>query len=142
MLTLSTLYSGSYPPLSRQGGALAYLDFLACHDPVICTDGSIPFPFGKEGIGVLANCSLCGVEATFSYSLGPACSNFLLKPAAFFKLFAVLARTNKSAISLPFCSPHTVSLFFLHFLLVHLFFYLLLSSTFGRNYPFFLLLFC
>ena len=46
------------------------------HDLVLWTDGSVPFPFGKGGSGVLANCSLCGAEATLSYSAGPVCSSF------------------------------------------------------------------
>ena len=43
---------------------------------MIWTDGSVPFPFGKGGSGVLANCSRCGTEATLSYSAGPVCSSF------------------------------------------------------------------
>ena len=74
--TLSTPCSRSDPPLSRQGAALAHLDFLSPHDLVLWTDGSVPFPFGKGGSGVLANCSLCGNEATLSFSAGPVCSSF------------------------------------------------------------------
>ena len=32
--------------------------------------------FGKYGSGVLANCSLCGTDATLSFSAGLACSSF------------------------------------------------------------------
>ena len=39
-------------------------------------DGSVPFPLGKDGSGVFANCSLCGIEATLSFSAGPLCSRF------------------------------------------------------------------
>ena len=46
------------------------------HDLVLWTDGSVPFPFGKGGSGVLANCSLCGTEATLSFSAGPVCFSF------------------------------------------------------------------
>ena len=62
-------------PLSlfRQGAPLAHLDSLPPHDLVLWTDGSVPFPFGKGESGVLANCSLCGTEATLSYSAGPVC---------------------------------------------------------------------
>ena len=66
----------SDPPLSRQGSALVHLDSLPPHDLVLWTDGSVPFPFGKGGAGVLANCSLCGTEATLSFSAGPVCSSF------------------------------------------------------------------
>ena len=39
--------SGSDPPHSRQGAALAHLDSLPPHDLVLWTDGSVPFRFGK-----------------------------------------------------------------------------------------------
>ena len=40
------------------------------------------FPFGKGGSGVLANCSLCGTEATLSFSAGPVCSSFSAEACA------------------------------------------------------------
>ena len=51
-------------------------------DLVLWTDGSVPFPFGKGGSGVLANCSLCGTEATLSFSAGPVCSSFSAEACA------------------------------------------------------------
>ena len=66
--TLSSPCSRSDLPLSRQGTALAHLDSLPPHDLVLWTDGSVPFTYGKGGFGVLANCSLCGTEATLSFS--------------------------------------------------------------------------
>ena len=74
--TLSSPCSRSDPPHSRQGAALAHLDSLPPHDLVLWTDGSALFPFVKGGSGVLANCSLCGTEATLSFSAGPVCSSF------------------------------------------------------------------
>ena len=74
--------SRSDPPLTRQDAALAHLDFLPLHDLVLWTDGSVPFPFGKGGSGVLANCSLCGTEATLSFSAGPICSSFSAEACA------------------------------------------------------------
>ena len=71
--TLSTPCSRSDTHLSRQGAALAHLDSLPPHDLMLWTDGSVPFPFGKGGSGVLANCSICGTEATLSFSAGPVC---------------------------------------------------------------------
>ena len=62
-------------PLFLQGAALAHLDSLPPHDLVLWTDGSVPFPLGNGGSGVLANCSLCGTEATLSFSAGPAYSS-------------------------------------------------------------------
>ena len=80
--TLSTPCSRSDPPHSRQGAALAHLDSLPPHGLVLWTDGSVPFPFGKGGSGVLANCSLCGTEATLSFSAGPVCSSFSAEACA------------------------------------------------------------
>ena len=67
--TLPTPCSRSDPPsLSPRCGS------LLPHDLVLWTDSS--FPFGKGGSGVLANCSLCGTEATLSFSAGPVCLSF------------------------------------------------------------------
>ena len=80
--TLSSPCSRSDPPLFRQGAALAHLDSLHPHDLVLWTDGSVPFPFGKGGSGVLANCSLRGTEATLSFSAGLVCSSFSAEACA------------------------------------------------------------
>ena len=80
--TLSTPCSRSDPTLSRQGAALAHLDSLPPHDLVLWTDDSVPFPFGKGGSAILANCSLCGTEATLSFSAGPVCSSFSAEACA------------------------------------------------------------
>ena len=56
--TLSSPWSCSDIPLTRQGAALAHLDSLPPHDLVLWTDGSVPFPFGRGGSDVLANCSV------------------------------------------------------------------------------------
>ena len=69
------------PPLS-QGAALTHLDSLLPHDVVLWTDGSVPFPFGKGGSGILANCTLCGTEATLSFLAGPVCSSFSAEACA------------------------------------------------------------
>ena len=55
---------------------------LPPHDLVLWTDGSVPYPFGKGDSGVLANCSLCGTEATLSFSAGPICSSFAAEACA------------------------------------------------------------
>ena len=57
-------------------------DSLPPHDLVLWTHGSVPFPFGKSGSGVLANCSLCGSEPTLFFSAGPVCSSFSAKACA------------------------------------------------------------
>ena len=80
--TLSSPCSRSDPPHSRQSAALAHLDSLPPHDLVLWTDVSVLFPFGKGGSSVLANCSLCGTEATLSFSAGPVCSSFSAEACA------------------------------------------------------------
>ena len=55
---------------------------LPHHDLVLWTDDSVSYPFGKGGSGVLANCSLCGTEATLSFSAGPVCSSFFAEACA------------------------------------------------------------
>ena len=70
------------PPLFRQDAALAYLESLSPHDLVLWADGTVLFPFGKVGPGVLANCSLCVTEATLSFSAGPVCSSFSAESCA------------------------------------------------------------
>ena len=52
------------------------------YDLVLWRDSSISFPFGKGGSGVLADCSLCGTEATLSFSAGPVCSSFFAEACA------------------------------------------------------------
>ena len=78
----SSLTSPGSRSLSRQSATLPHLDALPPHDLVLWTDGSVPFPFGKGGSGVLANCLLCGTEATLSFSAGPVCSSFSVEACA------------------------------------------------------------
>ena len=80
--TLTPSCSRSDPFLSRQGAALAHLDSLPLHDLILWSDSSVSSPFGKDGSGVLANCSLCGTEATLSFSAGPVCSSFSAEACA------------------------------------------------------------
>ena len=131
--TLSTPCSRSDPPLSRQGAALAHLDSLPLHDLVLWTDGSVPFPFGKGGSGVLANCCLCGTEATLFFSAGSVCSSFSAEASPFCMLFAGLGSTNKYAISLLFSYYLTLVLSSPPCPLLHLFSYLKLCGRSGRN---------
>ena len=55
--------------------SLAKVRLSPPHDLVLWTDGSVPFSFDKGGSGVLANCSLCGTEATLTTLAGPVCSS-------------------------------------------------------------------
>ena len=90
------------PLLSHQGAALTHIDSLLPYDLVLWTDGSVPFPFGKGSCGVLANCYLCGTEATLSFSADPVCSSFSAEACAILHAFSGLGNTNKSAIFLLF----------------------------------------
>ena len=74
--TLSSALFHSDSLLFRQGAALAHLDSLPPYDLWVWTDASVPFPFGKGGSSVLANCSLCGTETTLSFLAGPVSSSF------------------------------------------------------------------
>ena len=85
------------PFFSRQGAALAQLDSFPPDNRVILTDGFARFPFGKDGSGDLANCSLCGAEITLSFSEDPVCLSFSAKVC---KLSIGLSSTNMSAFSL------------------------------------------
>ena len=131
--SLSSPCSRSDPPLSRQGATLAHLNSLSAHDLMLWPDGSVSLPFGKDGSGVLTNCSLCGTEATLSFSAGPVCSSFLLKLAPFCTLFAGFGSTNKSAISLLFFYYLTLVLFSPLCPLLHFSSYLKLCGRSGRN---------
>ena len=132
--TLSSSCSRSDPPHSRQGAALAHLESLPPHDLVLWTDGSVPFPFGKGGSGVLANCSLCGTEPT-PIRQAQYVPVFPLKPAPFCTLFAGLGNTIKSAIFLLFFSCLTLVLSSPPCPLLHLSCYLKLCGRSGRNCP-------
>ena len=80
--TLSTPCSRSDPPSLAKVRLSPTLTFSPPHDLVLWTDDSVPFPFGKGGSGVLANCSLCGTEATLFFSAGPVCSSFSAEACA------------------------------------------------------------
>ena len=96
---LFSLYSCSDPLLTCQDAALSHLDSLPFDNLVLWTDGFDPFPFGMGGFGILANSSLCGTEATLSFSAGPVCSSFSAKAGAILHVLAGLGSINKSATS-------------------------------------------
>ena len=88
-LLLEPLLSHRCPPFPLNaltliflGAALAHIGSLPPHDLVLWTDGSVPFPFGKNGSGILANCSLCGTEDTLFFSASRVCSSFSVKACA------------------------------------------------------------
>ena len=78
--TLSFTSSSFDLPLFRQGAVLAHVDFLPFQNLVVrwlCF-----FPFGKCGSGILANCSLCGIEAILFFSADPISSSFSAEACA------------------------------------------------------------
>ena len=97
------------PPLTPQGAALARFNSLPPHDLAIWTYGSVSFPFGKGGSGILANCSLCGSEATLSFSAGPVCSRFPAEACPLCKPSAGLGSTNRPAFLSILLLPDTCS---------------------------------
>ena len=92
---------------------------LSPHDLVLWTDGSVPFPFGKGGSGVLANYSFCGTEATLSFSADPVCSSFSAEACAILHALYWSRQHHKVC---HFFSP-----------LLHLSSYLKLCGRSGRN---------
>ena len=80
--TLPTPCSCSDPPLSRQGAALTHLDSLPLMIWYCGQTALFLFLLAKGSSGVLANCSLCGTEATLSFSAGPVCSSFSTEACA------------------------------------------------------------
>ena len=125
--TLSSPYSSSDPPLTRQGAALAHLDSLSPYDLVLWTDTSIPFSFEKGGSDVFANCSLCSTKATLFFSAGPVCSTFsaeacvILQALCWSRQHQRVCYFSSLPIGLSFCP------------LLHLPFYSNLSARSGRN---------
>ena len=103
------------------------------HDLVLWTDGSVPVPFGKGGSRVLANCSLCGTEATLSFSAGPVCSSFSAEACAILHALCWSRQHHKSAIFLLFFSCLTLALSSPPCPLLHLSCYLKLCGRSGRN---------
>ena len=118
-------------PCSRQCASIAHLDSLLLHDLVLWTDGSVPFPFGTGGSGVLANCSLCGTEATFSFSAGPVCSSSSAEACAILHALC-WSRQHQQVLTFLF-SCLTLVLSSSPCPLLHLSCYLKLCGRSGRN---------
>ena len=118
--TLSSPCSHSDPPLSPQGAALVHLDSPPYPDLVLWIDRSVPFLFGKDGLGVIAKCFFCSTEATLSFSAGQYVQVFPLKPAPFCLVFGGLGSTNRCIISVQLRNTLTS----------------LGTETFGGIYPF------
>ena len=94
------LHAPALIPLS-----LTHLDSIPPHDLVLWTDSSVPFLFGIGDPGILANCSLCGNEATLSFLAGPVCSSFSAEASAILNAFCWSRQHHKVC---HFCSHHPV----------------------------------
>ena len=137
-ICLSSQWSPPFPlhalaliPLSLP--RLTHLDSLPPHDLVLWTEGLVPFPFGKGSSGVLVNCSLCGTEATLSFSADQVCSSFSAEACAILHALAGHGSTNKSAIFPLFSSYLTLVLSSLLCPFLHLSSYLKLCGRSDRN---------
>ena len=98
--------SSSFSLLLTVSVALLFYSNGSCHfdsllslDLVIWADSCVTFLFGKKGCSTLANCSLCGVEATLYYSKSPVCSSFPTEDCTTFKAIFCSRQPNVSIIS-------------------------------------------
>ena len=90
---------------------------IRAHNLVIWSDGSVSFLFGKGGSVVLANCSLCGAEATVSYSAGPVCSSISAEVCTILHASFSLVSAAPTILPITFCSSQTLVLSLVHILL-------------------------
>ena len=77
------------------------------------------FLFNKDGSGFLANCSLCGTEATLSFLASPECSSFSAEAWAI--LQALRWSQQHQKVCLFSSSPLRLSLFSCHCVLLSIF---------------------
>ena len=98
---------------------------------MICTDGSVPFPFGKGCSGVLANCSVGSAEATLSFPAGPVCSSFSAEACAILQVLC-WSRQHQQVCPFSFLLSDSRSVL-ATCLSLRLSFYLKLSGRSGRN---------
>ena len=101
---LPSLWSPLSSPSSRSDPSFAEvrlsLIFTPFHLTICCSGQSALFLFfGKGGSGVLANCSLCGTEATISFSADRVCSSFSAEICAILQALC-WSRQHQQAISL------------------------------------------
>ena len=99
---------------------------------MLWTGGSVAFVFGKGGSGVLANCSLCGTEATLFFSAGPGCSRFSAEACAILQALC-WSRQHQQVCHFFFLFYLTLALSSPSCTLFHLSFYLKLCGRSGRN---------
>ena len=86
--------------LTHQGAALAHLDSLCSHDPVLWTDASVPFFLARAALAYLPTALSVALRPPFPFQQAHYVQVFPLKAAPFCTLFAGLGSTTKSAPSL------------------------------------------
>ena len=91
------------------------LNSLRSYDLVLWTDGSILFRFGKGNSSVLANCSLCGTDATLSFSAGLVCSSFSAEAYTILHLRLVLTPATSLPLLFSYMTLRSVLSFMLPF---------------------------
>ena len=93
---------------------------------ILWTEGFVPFPLGKGG-------SVCGIEATFSFSAGPVCLSFSAEACAILHALCWSRQHQQVCHFSSLFSYLTLALFLPLCPLLHLSFYLKLSGRSGRN---------
>ena len=131
--TLSSPCTRSDPPFSRQGAALAHLDFLPPHDLVLWTDALFLFFLAKAAPAFLLTAFSVVVTLLFPFRQAQCAQVFPMKRAPFCTLFAGLGNTDKSATFLLFSSYLTFVLSSPPCPFLHLSSYLKLFGRSGRN---------
>ena len=129
---LSSSCFRSNPPLSRQGAALAHLDFLPLHNLVLWTGGFVFFSFlAKAAPTYLLTAFSVALRPHFFFQQAQFAPVFPLKSAPFYTLFAGLGSTIKSPLLLSFYLTLVLSLPLCP--LLHLSSYLKLCGRSGWN---------
>ena len=131
--TISSSWSRSDPPLSRQGAALAHLDSLPLMIWCFGLAALFLFLLARAAPAFLPTALSVALRPLFPFRQAQFVQVFPLKPAPFCTLFAGLGNTNKSAISLLFSFYLTLVLSSPPFPLLHLSFYLKFCGRSGRN---------
>ena len=120
-------------PCSRQGAAIAHLDFLPLMIWCFGQTALFLFLFAKAAPAFLPTALSVALGPLFPFRQAQYVPVFSLKPAPFCMLFAGLGKTKKSAIFLLFFYYLTLVLSSLPCPLLHLFSYLKLCGRSGRN---------
>ena len=114
---------------------LYHPDSLPSQDLVIMKNGYVPFPFGKGGSGVLANCSLCVAVASLSNMFGSVCLSFFSETCVILQALRWFPQCQQNCLF--FFLPPPLKCLLCRCYASSPSFYLALTGISGRNYPFF-----